>query len=149
MCSSVLSFAVAQKPTQFPDKKKKKKYRTGASHPRFWGASLNSREIFCGDAVRAPGRWAVSAAGTASLERNPQLHVTNTQLATPSIYSQQPLSCIARLSDEAGSLYPSTLLLDVFCKAEGSRDGRKASCVAPVTPLPHPGACAAVASGWS
>lgn len=30
----------------------------------FWGGSLNSREIFCGDAVRAPGRWAVSAPGT-------------------------------------------------------------------------------------
>jgi hypothetical protein len=48
-----------------PEPTPEKKSTAGASFACFWGGSLNSREIFCGDAVRAPGRWAVSAAGTA------------------------------------------------------------------------------------
>lgn len=55
-----LCFCAAPEPT--PEKKS----TAGASSACFCWGSLNSREMFCGDGVRAPGRWAVSAAGTVS-----------------------------------------------------------------------------------
>lgn len=70
-------------PSPLPRAQKKKKIITTTALALlvFWGGSLNSREMFCGDAVRAPGRWAVSAAGTASYRpaskklRNPRIAV--------------------------------------------------------------------------